>query len=186
MWRVLICLVFASLLGCVAHPKRPYLSPVWNLPYGGISGFQSARFLRYEHKDIGLDGGSHVYVLSDDKNRKYDLWDLCPLAKEEKYLDLAKNAFFVKVGEKQSEFILLPAGSDIEAHLIAILKTGLRQEETFSGQHYRQLLILEGIRDRSLRIPYQEEPNKAPEPTPRPVTIRAEPRIAPVRAVAHL
>ncbi len=32
----------------------------------------------------------------------------------------------------------------------------------------------------------QKEPNKAPEPTPRPVTIRAEPRIAPVRGVAHL
>ncbi len=31
-----------------------------------------------------------------------------------------------------------------------------------------------------------KEPNKAPEPTQRPVTIRAEPRIAPGRVVAHL
>jgi hypothetical protein len=31
-----------------------------------------------------------------------------------------------------------------------------------------------------------ERPNKAPEPTPRSVTIRAEPRIAPARVVAHL
>ena len=35
-------------------------------------------------------------------------------------------------------------------------------------------------------VPYQEEPNKAPEPTPRPVTIPAEPGIAPGRVVAHL
>ena len=31
-----------------------------------------------------------------------------------------------------------------------------------------------------------QKPNKAPEPTARPVTIPAEPGIAPVRAVAHL
>jgi hypothetical protein len=32
----------------------------------------------------------------------------------------------------------------------------------------------------------KKKPNKAPEPTPRPVTIPAEPGIAPGRVVAHL
>ncbi len=33
---------------------------------------------------------------------------------------------------------------------------------------------------------FERGPNKAPEPTPRPVTIRAEPRAAPIPPVAHL
>ncbi|TSJ75136.1 hypothetical protein [Rariglobus hedericola] len=118
--KTLILLFVLVAFGCTQRPVRPNHYPALDYPFADISDLHDGVSLIYEGKDIGLDGGSHVYIFSTPEKRKIQLWDLCIVAKKGKGLEPNLNAFMLVFGTKNEDAVIVPVGSELESLLISI------------------------------------------------------------------
>ena len=113
----ILCIL--GVVGCAQRPVRPNYYPALDYPFGNASDLHAGAVLKYEGKDIGLDGGSRVYIFSTPEKRKIQLWDLCRGAKKDRGMDSKLNAFMLVFGPGNEDTLIVAAGSDIESQLIS-------------------------------------------------------------------
>ncbi len=122
MRRACLILCFVVLAtGCARRPVRPGDYPARHYPQATLTDIRAAEALTLEKTDIGLDGGSQVYILSTSKRKQVQLWGLCYLAKQARGYDPRLNVFMLKVGEGRQNELMVEPGSEMEAMLIARL-----------------------------------------------------------------
>jgi hypothetical protein len=130
---LILCLVVLA-AGCARRPVRPGDYPARNYPLATLADIRTAETLTLEKTDIGLDGGSQVYILSTPKRKQVQLWNLCHLAKEARGHDPRLNVFMLKVGEGRANELMVEPGSEMETLLIARLPleiaNGVRNRRT--------------------------------------------------------
>jgi hypothetical protein len=139
--------------GCLSKPPNP-TPAAFRYPDESLAALATISALRYEGCTIGMDGGSHVYILSTPEKKKIALWNRCLAVKLERGYDPAKNAFMVETGERRDDEHIVEHGSDLEALLIQKLAAGRLSHEEFPGQHQCETEILDGLRDRSHAIAF--------------------------------
>ena len=138
-------------MSCLSKPSYP--SPAaFRYPDASLAALRGAAFLRYEGSTIGMDGGSHVYILSTPDRKKVAVWNRCVAAKMARGDDPAKNAFMLQTGDRREDEHAIGHGSELEGLLIAKLSAGCLLNETFDGQHRCEAEIIDGLRDRDKTV----------------------------------
>jgi hypothetical protein len=153
MSRLLVMLACCLMGGCLSKTPNP-TPAAFRYPDESLAGLTKISSLHYEGCTIGLDGGSHVYILSTPEKKKIALWNRCLAVKLQCGYDPAKNAFMVETGEHRDDEHIVEHGSHLEALLIHKLAAAHLSPEKFPGQHQREAEIIDGLRDRSHAITF--------------------------------